>query len=517
MQNNKQTIEKYEELFNIFAIIFSKKYRKIYTNMHGLPGLRDDRGDRTSPRSHLAVTAVSRSRSDQTMGTRRHGTPVQESLSVRLAEQFGTGVSVGHDANEVALLVALVAEPVDRSGGDQQGVARRDGVLLVVDPDDVLPGDVVDFVFDFVGVFRDRRSGFELVLAHPEIRRAVGLVEHDGAGDAIGDVQWLVLHLLVVSDDGCWLLFAHTTCREWPRNKSTGVFIVFRVGCVAMSEPCSRLDSRSTIVTGAASGIGRAIADRFASEGASVTIADIDETNGRAVAEAFRRDGHDAHFQHTDVTDRSEVRELIRSTVDRQGGLDVFVNNAGGHFGGDKLHTVSLEDFQRNIDLNLRGTFLCSREALPYMIENGGGAFVHIASVAGQYGCWAPAYSAAKGGVIALSRLIATQYGTHGIRSNAVCPGIVETDGKRESMSERGGDPLRDEWLAQFPLGRLGRPEDVAAAAAFLASDDASFVSGTELVVDGGSTAGFDHDIEQMAFDIEAVPTGPGSSYYSTD
>jgi len=275
----------------------------------------------------------------------------------------------------------------------------------------------------------------------------------------------------------------------------------------AMAEPCSRLDSRSTIVTGAASGIGRAIADRFAREGASVTIADIDEGEGRAVAEAFRRDDHDVHFQRTDVTDSEAVRDLIRSTVDRQDGLDVFVNNAGGHFGGDKLHTVTLEDFGRNVDLNLRGTFICSQEAVPYMVADGGGSLIHIASVAGQFGCWAPAYSAAKGGVIALSRLVATQYGTHGIRSNAVCPGIVETEDKRESMSERGGDDLRAKWLEQFPLGRLGRPEDVAAAAVFLASDDAAFVSGTELVVDGGCTAGFGHEIEQMAFDIESVPT----------
>ena len=273
-----------------------------------------------------------------------------------------------------------------------------------------------------------------------------------------------------------------------------------------MPEPCTRLDSRSTIVTGAASGIGRAIADRFAREGASVTIADIDEENGQAVAEAFRRDGHDAHFKRTDVTDPEAVRALVRSTVDRQDGLDVFVNNAGGHFGGDKLQTVSLQDFQRNIDLNLRGTFVCSQEAVPHMIEDGGGSLIHIASVAGQYGCWAPAYSAAKGGIIALSRLIATQYGTHGVRSNAICPGIVETEGKRESMSERGDESLRAEWLEQFPLGRLGRPEDVAAAAAFLASEDASFVSGTELVVDGASTAGFDQGIQQMAFDIESVP-----------
>ena len=274
-----------------------------------------------------------------------------------------------------------------------------------------------------------------------------------------------------------------------------------------MSEPCSRLNSLSTIVTGAASGIGRAIADRFLREGAAVTVADIDDDGGAAVVEKFRSDGHDARFEVADVTDPDDVARLVENTHDRQDGLDVLVNNAGGHFGGDKLHTVTIDDFERNIDVNLRGTFLCSREAVPYMIEGGGGSLVNIASVSGQFGSWAPAYSSAKSGVIALSRLIATQYGVHGIRSNAICPGIVETAGKKESMSRRGGDELREEWLSQFPLGRLGRPADIAAAATFLASDDASYISGTELVVDGGGTAGFDHDVEQMAFDIEDVPS----------
>lgn len=276
-----------------------------------------------------------------------------------------------------------------------------------------------------------------------------------------------------------------------------------------MAEQCSRLDSLSAVVTGAASGIGKTIAERFVEEGASVTIADVDAEHGPAVAESLRADGHEARFERTDVTDRDDVARLVETTVDRQGGIDVLVNNAGGHFGGDKLHTVTVEDFERNVDVNLRGTFLCSREAVPYMIETGGGVLVNIASVAGQFGSWAPAYSSAKGGVIALSRLIATQYGCHGIRSNAICPGIVETAGKRESMSERGdghAEDLRAEWLTQFPLGRLGRPGDVADAAVFLASDEASFVTGTDLVVDGGCTAGFDHDIEQMAFDIERRP-----------
>jgi len=274
-----------------------------------------------------------------------------------------------------------------------------------------------------------------------------------------------------------------------------------------MSQESGRLSGLSTVVTGAASGIGRTIARRVAEEGALVTVADVDEDGGTETVEQLTADGHEAQFERADVTAPEDVTRLIEETVEWGDGIDVLVNNAGGHFGGDKLHTVTPEEFDQNVDVNLKGTFLCSREAVPYMARDGGGAMVHISSTSGFHGGWAPAYSSAKGGIVALSRLIATQYGTHGIRSNAVCPGVVETEGKEESMERRGGAELREEWLAQFPLGRLGQPGDVADAVAFLASDEAEFVSGTELVVDGGMTAGFDHDIEQVAFDIEDMPS----------
>ena len=273
-----------------------------------------------------------------------------------------------------------------------------------------------------------------------------------------------------------------------------------------MSSCSGRLQHRSTIVTGAASGIGREIVHRFASEGAAVVVADVDAESGTAVVEALREAGHTARFVETDVTDPRDVAALAERTIEWRGGIDVLVNNAGGHFGADKLHAQTVEDYERNINVNLKGAFLCARAVLPSMAAADGGAIVHIASVAGVHGTWAPAYSAAKGGIIALSKVIAAQYGVHGIRSNAVCPGVVDTEGKAESMSRRGGDALREEWLSQFPLGRLGRPEDVAAAVAFLASDDAAFVTGTELVVDGGMTSGLDHTLEQMAFDIEEPP-----------
>ena len=273
-----------------------------------------------------------------------------------------------------------------------------------------------------------------------------------------------------------------------------------------MSATYESLGNRTVVVTGAASGIGQVIARRFAGEGSDVVVADIDTQNGPAVVDTLNESGHSARFIETDVTDEADVAHLFDRTVEWGGDVDVLVNNAGGHFGADKVHTQTVADYERNVDVNLRGSFLCSREVIPHMAASDGGAIVHISSVSGLHGTWAPAYSASKGGIVSLSKVIAAQYGVHGIRSNAVCPGVIETEGKEESMDQRGGDRLREEWLAQFPVGRLGRPEDVAAAVAFLASEEATFVTGTELVVDGGMISGLDHTLERMAFDIEEPP-----------
>lgn len=267
------------------------------------------------------------------------------------------------------------------------------------------------------------------------------------------------------------------------------------------------LDDYVAIVTGAGRGIGRAIAERFATAGAAVVVADIDAESTRETVERIRSDGGTATAVPTDVSDATEVRSLVDATVDDHESLDVLVNNAGGSFDDDNLHRVSEAVWDQNIDVNLKGTFLCSREALPAMVASGGGSMVHMSSVNGLTGIGLTAYSAAKSGILALSRNIATQYGRHGIRSNAICPGTIETETRQEEMEEAGGSETRDEWLQQYPVGRFGRPSDVAEAALFLASDRSQFVSGTKLVVDGGLTAGLDYGLEQRVYNVDETPT----------
>ncbi|WP_435156899.1 SDR family NAD(P)-dependent oxidoreductase [Haladaptatus sp. DFWS20] len=258
------------------------------------------------------------------------------------------------------------------------------------------------------------------------------------------------------------------------------------------------------IVTGASNGIGRAVAERLAAANATIMVADVDDDGGTETVGAIEDDGGTAEFVRVDVSDANDVSAMVEATMDAYGSVDVLVNNAGGSFDDGNPHRVSEETWNRIIDVNLKGQFLCAREALPAMIESGGGAMVHVSSVNARTGIGLAAYSAAKNGILALSRLIATQYGRHGIRSNAVCPGSIITDASSEKLTNEG--PVREEWLNQYPVGRFGCPEDVAAAVAFLASDAASFISGTELTIDGGLTAGLDQQLETMMYDIDDSP-----------
>lgn len=262
------------------------------------------------------------------------------------------------------------------------------------------------------------------------------------------------------------------------------------------------------VVTGASNGIGRSIAQRFGAAGATVVVADIDADGGDETVDSIERDGT-AEFVPTDVSDADSVASLIEATVDTYGGIDVFVNNAGGSFDDGNPARVSESTWDRVIDVNLKGQFLCAREALPAMIDSGGGALIHISSVNAGLGIGLVSYSAAKNGILALSRLIATQYGRHGIRSNAICPGTIITGASSEKLTTEG--KVREEWLDQYPVGRFGQPEDVADAALFLSSDAASFITGTELVVDGGLTAGLDQRLEKLMYDIDEPVTRVGS------
>ncbi|MFH5801353.1 SDR family NAD(P)-dependent oxidoreductase [Haladaptatus sp. CMAA 1911] len=267
-------------------------------------------------------------------------------------------------------------------------------------------------------------------------------------------------------------------------------------------------DQRSNevaIVTGAAKGIGRAIAKRLADAGTAVIVADVDEEGGEETVSRIEEAGGAAEFVRTDVSESADVSAVVEATMERHGSIDVLVNNAGGSFDDGNVADVTDETWERVIDVNLKGQFLCARETLPAMVESGGGSMVHISSINAKLGIGLASYSAAKNGIVALSRIVATQYGRHGVRSNAICPGSIITDASSEKLTTEG--PIREEWLNQYPVGRFGRPEDVAEAAFYLTSEKASFVTGTELVVDGGLSAGLDQRLETMMYDIEEVPT----------
>ncbi|GAA4633476.1 SDR family NAD(P)-dependent oxidoreductase [Actinoallomurus vinaceus] len=231
-------------------------------------------------------------------------------------------------------------------------------------------------------------------------------------------------------------------------------------------------------VTGAGAGIGQAIARSFGAEGAEVLVADLDA----ASAERAAREIPGARAVAVDVTDRASVRAALADTP-----VDVLVNNAGGATDA-AFETLPEEAWDRDVDLCLKGTFLCTQAVLPAMLRRGGGAIVNIASVNGLVHVGNEAYSAAKAGVLSLTRSIAVRYGPQGIRCNAVAPGTIRT-GTWDDRERRSPGVL-DRVAGWYPLRRVGTPDDVAAAVLFLASDDAAWISGVTLPVDGGLLAG---------------------------
>ncbi|GIX06700.1 MAG: short chain dehydrogenase [Candidatus Poribacteria bacterium] len=245
-----------------------------------------------------------------------------------------------------------------------------------------------------------------------------------------------------------------------------------------------RLEGKIALITGAARGIGRAIALRFAEEGAAVVVDDINVERGEATAQEIQERGGQAAFVQADVSNEEDVRRLFRLVVERFGGLDVLVNNAVC-----ATHHVVERHWQPTLDVVLKGTYDCSLAAIPLFRARGGGSIVNIASVNGLIGLQGiHPYSAAKGGVIALTKSMAVEYGKERIRVNAICPGTIQTEVWGPILQEK--PHIWEEIVRFYPLGRLGRPEDVANAALFLASDEADFITGAILTVDGGLTAG---------------------------
>jgi NAD(P)-dependent dehydrogenase (short-subunit alcohol dehydrogenase family) len=252
-----------------------------------------------------------------------------------------------------------------------------------------------------------------------------------------------------------------------------------------------RLDGKVALITGAASGMGKVAALLFATEGASVIVADVTDDEGRATAHTITDGGGSAAYVHADVSSANEVEAMVRLAVERFGGLHVLYNNAGV-FPADDASVIDTPEstWDRVMQINLKGVFLGCKYGIPAMLESGGGSIINVASFVALMGAATPqvAYTASKGGVLSMTREIAVEFARRNIRANALCPGPIETPLLAELMS----DPARRaRRLVHIPIGRLGQAHEVVNAALFLASDESSLVTGATFVVDGGITAAY--------------------------
>ncbi|RDU34641.1 short-chain dehydrogenase [Neobacillus piezotolerans] len=245
-----------------------------------------------------------------------------------------------------------------------------------------------------------------------------------------------------------------------------------------------RLDGKVAIITGGTFGIGESTVRLFAQEGAKVVIAARNEEKGAKLVNDIKAEGGEALFVKTDVSKEEDVENLVQKTVETYGKLDVMFANAGV---GDMqdLHTCTIEEWNRTISVDLTGVFLCNKHAIQEMDKIGGGSIINCASILGHVGqVSVSAYAAAKGGVVNMTRAAAVTYANKNIRINAVCPGYIDTPILDSTPKE-----AIDQLVSMVPAKRLGRPEEVANCVLFLASDESSFVTGANLLVDGGYTA----------------------------
>jgi NAD(P)-dependent dehydrogenase (short-subunit alcohol dehydrogenase family) len=251
-----------------------------------------------------------------------------------------------------------------------------------------------------------------------------------------------------------------------------------------------RFKGQVAVVTGAAAGIGQAAALAFAQEGAGVALVDRDEDRAEAVAGDIREGGGDVLVVPTDIAHEVEVERMVESVTQRWGRLDILVNNAGIYYQADVVDTPT-EVWNNVLAINLSGAFLCTKYAVPAMLQGGGGVVVNVASEAGLVGIKGQvAYNVSKGGMIALTRSCAVDLAGRGIRVNCVCPGTTDTPLVREAVNRAPDPAAARRTLEQIrPLDRLGKPEEIAAAILYLASREAGYATGAILSVDGGYTA----------------------------
>lgn len=250
-----------------------------------------------------------------------------------------------------------------------------------------------------------------------------------------------------------------------------------------------RLKDKVAIITGSGSGIGKAAALIFAREGAKVVVADIDESAANKTVEEIKAQGGEAIPFQVDVTNESQVKDMAQAVQGKYGKLDVLFNNAGMQNIGTVLE-VSEEDWDKVFDVNVKSVLFCSKHAVPLMIESGGGSIINVGSVAGVVGVPnLAAYCAAKGAVVALTRNMALDLAAQKIRVNCINPGTTLTPLIQELLKTDDTEEKRKARIAKYPMGRFGHPDEIAAAALFLASDEASFSTGSALHVDGGMTS----------------------------
>ncbi len=247
-----------------------------------------------------------------------------------------------------------------------------------------------------------------------------------------------------------------------------------------------RLEGKVALVSGGARGQGAVEAKLFASEGAKVVIGDILDEQGRQIEAEIAEAGGDATYVHLDVTREADWQEAVRTATEDYGKLNILVNNAGILIRKGVEETTG-EDWDRIMDVNAKGVFLGTKAAIPAMRAAGGGSIINISSIAGMIGGpGSSAYTATKGAVRILTKSTAVQYAVEGIRCNSVHPGLIYTDMTRDTLDTPEGDRA---WRARVPMGRLGNSDDVAKGVLFLASDESSYMTGSELVIDGGITA----------------------------